>query len=325
MAQKVMPLTAADGRADYYRGMALELQQLEQHAELCRLALCLGQRYQQKGDRAVISVIDFIVELLCQRLDRLPAESLVDFSNGSLEIGWLFHTLRALGIPGPLHFPYDDFNEFIYRRLVFEHGKDLSLGKGILGKAIYLLSCYQDSRCARCEDKMKVTELRECLVHLVEDIHDCLYRDDLYGRTVALFNPNNEILHLLLFLSRVIDLKLYPEVARRIVKDVLPCVANWICRDSNNTGVPLADVADGSRFRSSFESWELMDFLRVMPAKYQLRDHFVGLPAYYSRDRLCERLVSRLSPGTFINYLNHEAIKLSGIVRLLVQPLYPGI
>lgn len=336
-----------DQRTDYYRDIALQLHQLGQHSELCKLALCLGQRHRLKGDRAVLPVIDHIAQLLCEQLDRLPAESLVDFSNGSLEIGWLFHALRLLGVPGAFPFPYEDFNEFLYRRLIFEHGKDISLRKGALGRGIYLLSCYEDDRRAGREDRLRATELHECLVHIVEDLR-VLLSQDVYGCTVALFNPANEILHLILFLARTIELKLYPEAARQILKDVLPCVATWLCRDGNNRatggaggagiagvagiaggaggtgvsgGAEVAGIAGGSRFRCSFESWEFLAFLEDMPARYRLPDPFIGLQAYCSSDRLCERLVSRLQPADFINYLHHEAIKVSGIVRLVGQPL----
>lgn len=319
MVQNVMQSAARGQRKDYYRDIAFQLHQADQPSELGRLALCLGQRYRQYGDSTLIPIIDYIAGLLCEGLGRLPQETLVDFTNGSLEIGWLFNTLRALGIPGAFNFPYEDFNEFLYRRLVFEHSNDISLRKGALGRGAYLLSNYENNRRTPNEDKRKAMELHECLVHLVEDTRVHLYKDDMYERTIGLFNPNNEILHLLLFLSRMIDLHLYPEVARQILGDVLDCVAAWLCQDNDNPEPCPAMPTETSLFRSSFESWEFIDLFQAMPAKYHLTDHFIGLPAYCSKDRLCERLVSRLSPDTFVNYLNHEAIKVSGIVRLLEQ------
>ena len=307
-------------RLDYYNGLAHQLHQLNEHSQLCKLALYLGQRWHSDGDAAVMPVLDQIVGLLSENLDRLPEETLVDFTDGSLEIGWLFNTLRIMGLPGPYHFPYDDFDEFIYRRLVFESCRDISLRKGALGKGIYLLSSYDNNHRALRVDKLKAMELQECLINIVEDIQKLLITGDLYDNTVALFNSSNEILYLLLFLSRIVDSKVYPEVARQVMKDVLRCIAAFLCGEKDKAGDLSEKRTIGAPLFSSFESWEFLHLLFAYPSRYNLPDHFIGLPAFCSKDHLAGRLASRLSPGSFINYLNHGDIKVSGFIRLQEQP-----
>jgi hypothetical protein len=316
MAQNAMQAAPAAQRSGYYAELALSLHGMNEYSQLCKLGLYLGQRHHTKGDNTVMPVLDQIAGMLSENLDRLPEETLVDFTDGSLEIGWLFNTLSIMGLPGPYHFPYDDFDEFIYRRLVFESCRTISLRKGALGKGIYLLSRYDNNQRALRVDKLKAMELQECLINITEDIHKMLLTGDLYDNVVSLFNTANEILYLVLFLSRMIDSKLYPEVAKQILKDVLRCMAAFLCGEADRAGeVP----EKRGMLYSSFESWEFLDLLFSYPSRYNLPDHFVGLPAYCSKDHLGRRLASRLCPGSFINYLNHRDIEVSGLIRLPEQ------
>jgi hypothetical protein len=319
MAQNAMQSAPAAQRLDYHTELALQLHRMNEHSQLCKLALYLGQRHHIKGDATVTPVLDQIAGLLSEDLDRLPEERLVDFTDGSLEIGWLFNTLSLMGLPGPYHFPYDDFDEFIYRRLVFESCRNISLRKGALGKGIYLLSRYDNNQRALRVDKLKAMELQECLINIVEDIQKLLFAGDIYDNIVSLFNTSNEILYLLLFLSRIVDSKLYPEVARQVMKDVLRCIAAFLCGERDKAGDLSEKRTIGAPLYSSFESWEFLDLLFAYPSRYNLPDHCVGLPAYCSKDHLAGRLASRLCPGSFINYLNHRDINVSGLIRLQEQ------
>ncbi len=323
MAQHARQANTQEQRTEFYMNTALRLHESGNTTQLCRFALYLARRCWQMNDLAMLRNLDYIAELLTNRLDEMPELSIVDFLNGGLEIGWLFNTISLLKIQRTYPFPAEDINEFIHGRLVMENSPNLSMTDGALGKGIYLLSCCDASLQRLEENMLPFIELHNSLVNIVEDMEKLLYETDFDGTVASLLNAPNEFLYMLLFLSRIIDLKIYPEIAKRILQDLFSSLLIHFNRMLiTDTVAGSSDAFTGADvLLSSFDNREMLDCLAGFARKYAMPDCAKELAVLRTNQQLAERCMNNIRPADFINYLNHKDIKASGTLQLLAMPL----
>jgi len=189
--------------------------------QLCSQGFYLVQKYREEGNAAVLAELDDIAARLTASLEELPEDSILQFINGGLEIGWLFNTVILSGVPRCYGFPYEDLNKYLHGELIYEVSPGIFMGNGALGRGIYLLSCHE-RRLLKPEEKLfSAIRLQEGLINMVNDIEDLLYDGVHEELMLPPSEQANELLYLALFLARIIDLKIYPEVAGRLLRDIL--------------------------------------------------------------------------------------------------------
>lgn len=150
----------------------------------------------------------------------------LNFENGLSGIGWGIEWLvQNKFIDANTNDILEEFDDELYKTVVFAKSLDLSLSKGTIGKAMY----FYKRLTSRNQNTSRYRDIcnQECLVLLIDELNDKLLDEEnnLYVET-ELLNTTiaNELAQALSFLIKISDLKINSEITQRVICKIISFV-----------------------------------------------------------------------------------------------------
>jgi len=203
------------------------------------LAVLFFVLYGITGDKFYYSKAHTIVDHIA---DHISSVQCLDFRNGLAGIGWgIEWFVQNQFVEADTEEVLEDFDDELYKAVVYTKSNCLSLENGTLGNAMYFYKRLLSKN--PTVNKFKQICNKECLIFLIDDIKDSFFafkENFLQKKGDITVKEYGEIAQCLIFLKRVKKLNLNTEIINRLIGEII----NFI-QESLRPKTPTTDEYKG--------------------------------------------------------------------------------